>query len=138
MAIINDGFSTTINLTGAGVTFKEKEVTPPGVDGGGENDTTTMRNIAWRTKAPKKLKTMSELSSTVVYDPSFFTTIVANINVNQQIVVTFADGGTLTFWGWLNTFTPGPASEGAQPTADMVMIASNQDNSGTEQAPVIS
>jgi len=48
MSILNDGHSTTLTFAAtpgiAGVTFKEKEVTPPAIQGGGENDTTTMRN----------------------------------------------------------------------------------------------
>lgn len=136
MAIINDGFSTIITLTGAGVVFKEKEVTPPGVDGGGENDTTTMRNTTWRTRQPKKLKTLEKMSCMAAYDTSWYTTIVAEINVNQVISVTFADGSSLTFFGWLNKFTPNTVKEGEQPTAEIEIIASNQDDAGTEQPPI--
>ena len=51
---IDDGHSTTISFADfPTVKFWEKEVTPPGVDGGGPNDTTTMRNVILRTMAPK-------------------------------------------------------------------------------------
>lgn len=131
-----DGFKTIVTLTGAGVSFYEKEVTPPSIDGGGENDTTTMRNTAWRTRQPKKLKTLDKATLKVSYDPVFYSTTVAQVNVNQSIVITFPDTHTLTFWGWLNKFAPDANKEGEQPTAEVEIICSNQDNSGVEQAPV--
>jgi len=136
---IDDGFSTKITFSAGpsgGVLFYEKDVTPPGVSGGGENDTTTMRNTAWRTKSPKKLKTLTPCRATVSYDPAVYDDIVAMLNDNQLITVQFADGSTLAFWGWLDEFTPAPAKEGEQPTADITIIPSNQDDSGVETAPV--
>lgn len=137
MAVINDGFSTTIAIGSgvAGVTFFEKKVTPPGYDGGGENDTTTMRNTAWRTRQPKALKTLTNSKTTVAYDPALYTSILALINVNGLVVITFSDAHTLTFWGWLDKFTPGECAEGEQPTAEIEIIASNQNDSGVETAP---
>jgi len=134
---IDDGHQTLIGFAvNPSVKFYEKTVTPPGVDGGGENDTTTMLNTAWRTRAPKKLKTLSNASITVAYDPAVYPQIVAMVNVNTLITVTFADGDTLAFWGWLNSFTPGEAQEGEQPTAQIEIIPSNQNDSGVETAPI--
>lgn len=136
MAIINDGHATTISFSGASsILLLEKEVTPPGISGGGENDVTTMHNSVWRTRAPKKLKTLSEMSFVAAYDPAVYDTIVAQCNVNQQITVYFADGSTLVFWGWLNEFKPGRIVEGEQPTAEVTIIPSNQNNSGVETEP---
>jgi hypothetical protein len=138
MARLDDGFSTTISLTGANTTFWEKSVTPPGLDGGGSIDTTTMRNTAWRTFAPKSLVTMSEMSLTVAYDSSKVADIT-DLNVNQQIVVTFPDASTLTFWGFVNTFAPGELAEGEQPEAEITIIPTNRDNASppVEVAPVV-
>lgn len=140
MTIMNDGFATTIAFAStpgvAGVTFKEKEVTPPAIQGGGENDTTTMRNSAWRTRQPKQLKTLDQCSFAAAYDPALYDTILALINVNQLITVTFPDGDTLAFWGWLDEFTPGAQTEGEQPEADLNIICSNQNATGVETAPV--
>ena len=134
MAIINDGFSTTINF-GQGITVVEKTVTAPGISGGGEVDTTTMGNTTWRTRNPKALITLKEASATVVYDPAAYTSLIALLNVNDSIVVTFPDTSTLTFYGWLDEFTPGENTEGEQPTAEIVIIPSNH-NAGVETAPV--
>lgn len=137
MPRIDDGFATLITLANVpSIAFYEKEVTPPGVQGGGENDTTTMRNTAWRTKAPKKLKTLSECSAVVSYDPAVYDDVVAQCQVNQLITITFPDGATLDFWGWLDEFTPNSHKDGEQPTANAKFIPSNQNDSGVETAPV--
>jgi hypothetical protein len=137
---IDDGFSTLITFldaaSGATISFWEKEVTPPGIEMGGANDTTTMRNEEWRTKAPKKLKSLTDGSFKAAYDPAVYDTILEIIGVNGQIQITFSDDSTLTFWGWLDKFTPGNITEGAQPVADCTIICSNQDNDKVEQPPV--
>ena len=139
MARLDDGFSTIITLgtTGA-VKLYEKTVTPPGIDGGGPNDTTTMRNTALRTKKPKKLKTMTTMSFTAAYDPAVYSEIFDEINVNQLITITFPDGSTLAVWGWLNAFTPNEITEGEQPTAEASFELSNENSADppVEVAPV--
>lgn len=137
MGRLDDGYQTLIDLGGI-ATLYEKTVTPPGIDGGGAVDTTTMQNSAWRTRNPKQLKTLSEGSITVAYDVALYDDILAAVNVNQLITITFPDGSTLAFWGWLNTFTPNELVEGEQPTAECQIIPSNQDSSGAEVAPVYS
>lgn len=137
MARIDDGFSTTISFAdNPSVLFYEKTVTPPGLQGGGANDTTTMRNSTWRTMAPKQLKTMSECSAKVSYDPAVYQDVVGMINNNQLITVDFPDGSSVDFYGWLDEFTPDEVQEGSQPTATIKIIPSNQDDSGVETAPV--
>jgi hypothetical protein len=137
MARIDDGFPTKISFAdNPSIALYEKEVTPPGITGGGENDTTTMRNTAYRTKSPKQLLSLSECSFVAAYDPDVYTSLVSMINNNQQITITFADDSTLVFWGWLDEFTPNACKEGEQPTAACKVIPSNQNDSGVETAPV--
>jgi len=137
MARIDDGFATLITFSeDSDVSFWEKEVTPPGMSGGGENDTTTMRNTLWRTRAPKSLITLTESTLVAAYDPAVYDSILSMINVNQQITITFPDDSTLVFWGWLDEFTPGNVVEGEQPTATVKIIPSNQNGSGVETAPI--
>ena len=136
MARIDDGHATLITFAAdSDVQLWEKEVTPPGVSGGGANDTTTMNNTAWRTFAPKKLKTLTEMSFVAAYDPKVYDEIVLMCNDNQLITITFADGSKLAFWGWINEFTPNRIVEGEQPTAEVTIIPSNQNDSGVEVAP---
>ena len=142
MSRIDDGFQTQISFSEdasglvSGIVLFEKEVTPPGIQGGGENDVTTMRNETWRTKAPKQLMTLSPCSFVAAYDPAIYDDILAMIQVNQQITITFPDGATLVFWGWLDEFTPGALAEGTQPTASCTIVPSNQNGSGVETAPI--
>ena len=140
MAWINDGFSTTIDFANApsGVTLliQEREVTPPSIDMGGENDTTTMRNTTWRTKQPKKLKTLGESSLVCKYDSEFYSQVLDMIGVNTLITVTFPDLTTYAFRGWLDKFTPNAIVEGEMATANVTIIAANQTAAGVETAPV--
>jgi len=141
MSRIDDGFATTIAFgdqgsgTGPGITFWEKEITPPGMDAGGETDTTTMRNTLYRTKAPKKLITMTPMTLVVSYDAKFYDDIVDMIKDNQLITITFPDTSTVAFYGWLDKFIPGNIVEGEQPTATVTIVPSNQTDAGVETAP---
>lgn len=133
---LDDGHSTRLSFAAdTTVKFYEKTVTPPGIDGGGAIDTTTMLNTTYRTKSPKALKDVSDAALTVAYDPACIPEILALVNVNNLITVTFPDGDTVAFWGWLDKFTPGELVEGEQPTADIEIIASNVNDSGVETGP---
>jgi hypothetical protein len=135
---LTDGFKTIITFSGAtGASLWEVGIAPPGADGGGPNDTTTMRNTAWRTRQPKKLKTLTPCEGTAQYDPVFFNAnLAALLNINQSITVTFPDNSTLTFFGWLNEFKPNEHKEGEAPTVRFSVVPSNQDGTGAEYAPV--
>lgn len=137
MAYLTDGFPTTVDFALApSVHFKIKSLTPPGMDGGGENDTTTMENTQWRTRQPKFLVTLSEMNGTAAYDPVVYDEIVTSLlNKNGVITINFPDGSTLGFYGWLDKFTPNEVTEGSQPTASFTIIPSNQDSLYAEQAP---
>lgn len=132
--ILNDGFSTTITLDG-GTVLKVKELTPPPVVAGGEIDVSTMENATWRTRHPKSLKTLSPMTFVAAYEAIAYSTLVAQVGVNQDIVVTFPDNSTLTFWGWVDEFTPNRHTEGEQPTAEVTIIPSNLDANKNEIAP---
>jgi len=137
MAILNDGFSTIIAFAlDTAVQFKEKEVTPPGMDAGGAIDLTTMQNTTYRTMAPKSLITLTESSLLVSYDPALYNEIIAMIGKNQAITITWPDATTLVFFGWINEFTPNANVEGEQPTAAITIVPSNVDGAGAEIAPV--
>jgi hypothetical protein len=139
MAILTDGFSTRLSFANyPGILLEEKTVTPPGIEGGGAIDNTTMANTTWRTASPKSLKTLTDGSLSAAYDPDVLDTIMTMINENQLITATFPDGSTFAFWGWLDTFEPSELSEGEQPLADCTMVPSNKNDSGVETGPVYS
>ena len=129
MPMLVDGYSTLITVAVGSIfaILREKEVQPIGVDGGGGIDTTTMRNVRMRTKAPKALVTLDDMTFHAQYDPTAYSTIV---NVIMQkvglISIVFPDGSVVSFQGWLDKFKPGSNKEGEFPTAECTIIAGNQ------------
>jgi hypothetical protein len=134
-----DGFSTKITLAAdTNVEFWEKTVTPPGMEGGDAVDITTMHNTQWRTKTPRALVDMTDVQTTVAYDPVVYTSVLALINVETTITVTFPDGSTIAFYGFLRSFAPGEVAEGGQPEAAIVIVPTNYDATNhVEAAPVL-
>lgn len=136
---LKDGFPTTVaftGLSGPNVTFWEIETQPPGIDGGEPINITTMRNTALRTRAPRHLYDVTPVSIRAAYDPTVYDTIIANVNVNVEIITTMPDGATITWWGYLQRFVPEPNREGQQPVAAITLVPTNLNNSGVETAPV--
>jgi hypothetical protein len=133
---LDDGFSTIITLANIPtVKLFEKGVTPPGITAGGPIDTTTMRNITWRTMSPKVLKSLTPVSATVAFATNAIPVVQGQIGHNQLITITFPDLSTLVFWGWLEEFSIGALSEGEQPTATIKIQPGNIDNDKNEVAP---
>lgn len=134
---LDDGFSTIITLANLPtVKLYEREVTPPGFKGGGPIETTTMRNTAWRTQAPKKLKTLDPVHAVVAFATEVIPQVQAQIGVNQLVTVTFPDQSTMAFYGWLEEFTPSAFTDGTQPTATISIQPSLRNALGAETAPV--
>lgn len=135
---LDDGYSTKIACAAdPDISFWERTITPPGIDGGEPIDTTTMHNTVWRTMSPRSLRTMTPVTVSAAYDPDIYDEAAALINLNREWTVTFPDGSTLDFWGALTQFTPGELVEGTFPEASITIVPTNQDNAGDEQAPVM-
>jgi hypothetical protein len=132
-----DGFSTIFTIQNLPlVKLYEKEMTPPSISGGGPIDVTNMRSIGWRTNAPKQLKTMGQASASCAYATEAIDEIIEQLQVNQTITITFPDTSTITYWGWIDSFTPSAHKEGDQPTAAVVFHPSLRNVNGVETAPV--
>ena len=135
---LRDGFATFITFADSDtIGLWELETTPPGKDGGDPIDTTTFHNVSRRTKYPRSLIEDTEGSFNCAYDPNVETAIEANVNVNQEITVTFNDGSTKAFWGFLKAFNPQSHVEGEMPQASVEFVCTNMDDSFAEQAPVV-
>jgi len=136
---LDDGYQTLITFAAdADVDLWEKSVTPPGIEGGDAVETTTMHNEIYRTMNPRSLFTLTDMTTTCAWDPVFYTQALALINVKTTVTVTFPNGDTLAFFGFLKNFTPGELVEGTQPTATVTIVATNQDpTTGVEEAPVL-
>lgn len=139
MAFLRDGHPTTITFSeNPNILLQEKTVKPPAVIGGGAIDTKNMRRTKWRTKWPKTLKEMGDITGTSIYDPAVYPQLIAMVNVNQELAIEWADGQILTVWGWLDNADPSTNEEGEEPTIDFTVILSMMDNSGNEVDPVLS
>ncbi len=135
---LDDGYSTKIACAAdSDISFWERSVTPPGLDGGELIDTTTMHNTTYRTFSPRSLATMTPMTCSAAYDPDAYDEILAILNLNREWTVTFPDGSTLDFWGALIRFEPGELVEGTFPEATITIGPTNQDNDGAEQAAVM-
>lgn len=136
---LDEGYQTLVTLAASStVAFWEKTVTPPGIDGGDPVDTTTMHNVRWMGKNPQTLIEMTEFSMTAAYDPVLYTTMLSLVNVKTTVTITFPDGSTLAFYGYLKSFAPDAIERGTQPEATITVIPTNQDPStGAEEDPVL-
>ena len=135
---LKDGHSTKITFARVpAISFWEKSVKAPGIDGGDSVPQTTMHNVTWRTFAPRQLRTLTEVTTTVAYDPALYDSILSLVNIEDTITVRFPDGSTLAFFGYLKQFEPAELVEGTQPEATVTIVPTNMDSSGTEQAPVL-
>jgi len=133
---LDDGFSTTIELSNLpSIRLFEKEVTPVGYSGGAKIDTTTMRNVVYKTGAPRRLKELTKMTGVVAYATEALPQIWDQINVNQLVIVRFPDGSAVRFWGWLSDFAPATHKEGEQPTATITVETGMRDADGNEVAP---
>jgi len=101
-------------LTIGDVTFSEKSIKPPSVATTGKLDTSSSSNTATGTVGTTTLKTfipslfseMGDASASVLYDPVETTAIYALVGITNPVVITWADGATLSFTGWLASFEP--------------------------------
>ncbi len=135
---MGDGYQTLIAFAlDPTVSFWERTVTPPGIDGGDAVETTTMHNTEWRSMAARALKTLTESSLTVAYDPLVDTNILSLISNEGSVTVHFPDGSTLDFYGYLRSFQPGDLAEGTMPEATITITPTNYDPvNKVEAAPV--
>jgi len=141
MSIQTDGYQTKIIFTSSALSsaeealqFEIKEITPPGVSGGGGIDTTTMSNKTWRTFLPKSLKTLLPFSMVIAYDTELYDGMIAMCNDNQEIFITFPDDSVLTFWAYVDEFVPNAQIEGEQPTASVTIIPTCYDEDDSEES----
>lgn len=137
--MLDDGHPTKVTFSSAPtISLKEKTTKPPGYDGGDPIDTTTFFNTTFRTKAARALIDVTDGQFTCAYDPNVYTAIAQQINREQTITVTFSDGSTLAFFGYMKSFEPNDASEGEMPEATVTFVSTNFDPAGkVEAAPVM-
>lgn len=130
-----DGFKTVYTIAGITAKFDEISVQPPEMDSGGEIDQTSMRNTKWRTSAGKQLIKLGPMTAKVKYEPATYPQIQAILGVTKLITITWPDGATLAFYGFVDKFTPDELVEGTRPEASMTIIPTMQTAVVVETAP---
>lgn len=105
----------------------EKKVKPPGLDGGEAIEQTTMFNTLYRTFAARTLITMTPLNLSGAYDPNLFVLLLAQINIEQVLTLTFPEGTTLAFYGYLQKADFNELAEGVQPEISLTIQPTNAD-----------
>lgn len=118
-------------------TFRNISLAAPSIEGGDEINTTTTGNSTHRTKQARTLMENGNFSCTAFFEATEWDTISALVNTNSVCVLTVPGAGTLTFWGFLKTYTPqesGDGSDGWQVQCDIVVT--NRNGSNVETAPI--
>jgi len=138
--LLEDGYQALIAFErDPDVSFWEKSVGSPSLDGGDPIDITTQHSSTWRTMSPRSLITSGEFTVTAAYDPDVHNNIVNNLlNQRGSVTITYPDGSTLDFYGFLRVFEPQPMVEGTQPEANITITPTNYDPvNDVEEAPVL-
>jgi len=104
------------------------------MDGGDPIPTTTHSNTTYRTKSPRSLVEITDGAFTAAYDPDSVSTVLAAINDNGLMTLTFPDDTTMTFYGYIKSFKPNAFVEGEPATAECEIVVTN-DNAGVETGP---
>ena len=126
---LKTGFSTQIGFSSdPTLILWERDVTPPGLDGGGKIDITSMRNTRYKTFAPMTLLEVTDGTFTCMYDPDQYDDIAAMLQVEQTVTVTHSNGDTWSFPGFLDKFIPNSNSATSEdvPTAQATFVATNR------------
>lgn len=132
---LEDGFVSKIAFEAdPNISLWEIEVTPPGMDVGDPIDTSTMFNTTYVTKAPGQLIDLTDAGIVCAYDPQVYDQIIALLGENGWVTVLFPDASTEDFIGYLRSFTPGNLVRNGFPTANAVVVCTNQIGQ-TETAP---
>lgn len=125
--MLEHGFRALITFEiNPSISLWEKTLKPPGLDGGDAIDVTTMHNTLWRTSAPRKLITATDITGTAAYAPEVLEQVKTILNVPTMISFLFSDGDYWDMPGFLRIFDPQEISEGAQPEASFTITPTNR------------
>lgn len=147
MALLVDGYKTTINLT-ADLVVLEIEVTPPAIDGGEPIPQDHMQSGFLSIFFPRKRRRLAPFTLMVAWNsfaynqitqsvtPNAVAGMIASVNKNQSMTITFSDGATLSFWGFVSKFEPGTMKDGERPTATLTIVPSLLDCYNIIRTPI--
>ena len=125
--MLEHGFKALVTLEiDPDISFWEKTVKPPGLDGGEKIDITTMHNLLWKTYAAQKLMEATDMTGTCAYAPEVLEQIKSVINVATMVWIMFSDGDYWGIPGFLRMFDPQEIQIGQQPEASYTISFTNR------------
>lgn len=107
--------------------YFEIAVGVPGLDSGDPVDTTTQLNETYRTTTPRALVGLTSFQVTAAYAALGYSNLLSLLGINQNITVFFADGSSISFWGFLQTVEFDPQENGTMPTLTLTITPTNFD-----------
>lgn len=133
-----NGFSSKVTLKRyPAISLWEISGTNFGYSGGEPVDTTTMHNVAVRTKHPRDLYERTDATWTFAYDPAVGNQLREAVNQLDEVTVTWRDGSTEANWAWLREATFNELTDGEMPTMSCVFTPGNMDPTLVEREGVI-
>jgi len=114
-----DGYNIRISLVNQGITLYEKNVTPPGVEGGDPINITTNDNGDFMSFAPRSRKQRTAAQAEVTYDDTDLDALEAAVDQSDDILVVWPDDTTKLDSGWVRSVIANQTQEGEQPTANI-------------------
>ena len=135
-----EGYRATVAFSLApAIQLWERDLKPPGIDGGNMIDITTQFNNTWHTGFPPHLKKFGPISFNAAYDPDAYQTIISTlVNANAgSVTFWFPSGDSIDMYAYLSKFEPQELKIGDYPMAACTIEVTNLDPSGfVEQGPV--
>ena len=123
-----DGFVSKITFANdTNITFWEKSVKLPGLDGGEAIKRSTMINSVYHTKHPGGLVDVLATTAKVAYCLQSYTDIIAIINDETTVTVTVCDGSQISFFGYLQKFEADDLAPNTHPEATITVMPTMYD-----------
>lgn len=128
---ILDGFPTQIVFADlntpalAAIIYVEREVKLPKVEVG-EIDVKNMRNLSWRPKIPKRLRSVGDITCVMIYDLQIYALLHSHIGVPTRCKIgVYNSTANWRFASfdkvWIDSIDPQSHKEGELPTMEMVI-----------------
>lgn len=142
---IDDGFASAFAFSAdPNVSLWEMEVQIPPIDGGDPIDTTTMRNVKYRTSDARKLVKLGETKHTCRYRAATYNDLLTLVNLPGSITIWLPDGtavnngSNISFFGHISNADFKAFKEGEPPEVEITIVCTMTDpTDGSEAGPIV-